>query len=81
MLHVHLVRLLLTESNHVTEGPNSLTTLRYWLVLSLMFLSEMLLEQITLSPTCSVFKLVFLIWCVLPIQSNGTSIIFEQVNW
>ena len=57
-----------------------MNTIRYWCVLSLIFLAEMFLDQITLSPGCSLIKLAFLIWCVLPVDSNGTSIIFEQVT-
>ena len=61
-------------------GPNALNIIRYWCVLSIIFLAEMFLEQITLSPGFSLLKLLFLVWCVLPIDSNGTSIIYEQVR-
>ena len=57
-----------------------MSTLRYWLVLSLMFLAELFLDQVSLSPGCSVLKLIFLVWCVLPIDNNGTLLIYENVR-
>ena len=65
------------------EGPtNGLATLRYWLVLSLIFLAELFLDQVSfsLSPGCSVLKVMFLAWCVLPIDNNGTVLIWENVG-
>ena len=67
-----------------SEGPSSgLSTLRYWLVLSLIFLTELFLDQVSLSlsPSCSVLKLFFLAWCVLPVDNNGTLLIWENVRF
>jgi len=61
-------------------GPNNgMSTLRYWLVLSLIFLTELFLDQVSLSPGFSVLKLLFLVWCVLPIDNNGAMLIYENV--
>ena len=67
-----------------SEGPSSgLSTLRYWLVLSLIFLTELFLDQVSLSlsPSCSVLKVLFLAWCVLPVDNNGTLLIWENVRF
>ena len=75
---------LITSLNytvHAISGPNNgMSTLRYWLVLSLIFLTELFLDQVSLSPGFSVLKLLFLVWCVLPIDNNGAMLIYENVK-
>ena len=66
-----------------STSSSSLSLLRYWLVLSLIFLTELFLDQVSLSlsPSCSVLKLFFLAWCVLPVDNNGTLLIWENVRF
>ena len=56
---------------------NQLT--RYWLVLSLVFLSELFLDQLNLSPSVTLLKLAFMFWCVAPMQYNGSHVIYDKV--
>ena len=57
---------------------NQLT--RYWLVLSLVFLSELFLDQLNLSPSVTLLKLAFMFWCVAPMQYNGSHVIYDKVT-
>ena len=59
---------------------NSLATLRYWLVLSCIFLSELFLDQLNLSPGITLVKIAFMFWCVAPMQYNGSNFIYEKVT-
>ena len=52
---------------------------RYWLGLSLVFLSELFLDQLNLSPSLTLLKLAFMFWCVAPWQYNGSHLIYDKV--
>ena len=67
-----------------TGGPSSssssLSLLRYWLLLSSLFLSELFLDQLNLSPTFFLLKLAFMLWFVAPLEYNGSQLLHEQVG-
>eukprot|EP00091_Calanus_sinicus_P005937 TRINITY_DN16485_c0_g1_i2.p1 TRINITY_DN16485_c0_g1~~TRINITY_DN16485_c0_g1_i2.p1 ORF type:complete len:123 (-),score=4.02 TRINITY_DN16485_c0_g1_i2:64-432(-) len=58
---------------------NGLSALRYWLVLSGIFLSELFMDQLNLSPGFTIIKIGFMFWCVAPLEYNGSSFIFEKI--
>jgi len=58
--------------------------LRYWVVLGVFSLIELLLDLVInpLSysfPTYLVVKCLFLVWCMLPVSWNGSDLLFNQV--
>merc|ERR1711971_227928 len=59
--------------------------LRYWVVLGVFSLVELLLDPVInpLSysfPTYLVVKCLFLVWCMLPVSWNGSDLLFNQVD-
>ena len=54
---------------------------RYWLVLTMVFLTELFLDQLNLSPSFTLLKLAFMFWCVAPMEYNGSHVIYEKVEW
>eukprot|EP00092_Neocalanus_flemingeri_P012726 GFUD01013713.1.p1 GENE.GFUD01013713.1~~GFUD01013713.1.p1 ORF type:complete len:163 (+),score=29.46 GFUD01013713.1:62-550(+) len=58
---------------------NGLSALRYWLLLSSIFLTELLMDQLNLSPGFTIIKLGFMFWCVAPIENNGSHFILEKI--
>merc|ERR1711862_320069 len=59
--------------------------LRYWVVLGVFSLIELLLDLVInpLSysfPTYLVVKCLFLVWCMLPVSWNGSDLLFNQVH-
>jgi len=70
----------LQHSNMAGGGSNNtLAIFRYWLVLSLVFLSELFLDQLNLSPGFTILKLAFMFWCVAPIEYNGSHVIYDKI--
>ena len=65
---------------NIGSNSNSLATFRYWMVLSFVFLSELFLDQLNLSPGFTVIKLAVMFWFVAPIENNGSSLIWEKVT-
>ena len=66
-----------------TGGPSSsssLSLLRYWLLLSSLFLSELFLDQLNLSPTFFLLKLAVMLWFVAPLEYNGSALLHEKVG-
>ena len=59
---------------------SGLSLLRYWLVLSLLFLSELCLDQLNLSPTFFLLKLAVMLWFVAPVEYNGSQLLHEKVG-
>ena len=59
---------------------NGLSALRYWLLLSFVFLTELFMDQLNLSPGFTIIKLGFMFWCVAPLDYNGSSFIYENVG-
>merc|ERR1712241_44445 len=58
--------------------------LRYWVVLGVFSLLELLLDPVVNPisysfPTYLVVKCLFLVWCMLPVSWNGSDILFNQV--
>ena len=62
-------------------STSSFSFLRYWLVLSSLFLSELFLDQLNLSPMFFLLKLAFMLWFVAPVEYNGSHLLHEQVGW
>ena len=62
-----------------STSSSSLSLLRYWLVLSSLFLSELFLDQLNLSPTFFLLKLAFMLWFVAPLEYNGGHLLHEKV--
>ena len=70
-----------TISAVMTENiEDDLTWLKYWSVLSLFSIIELVLD-----PLANHFKgymltkFVFLLWCMAPMDGNGSNLIFSQV--
>ena len=61
-------------------STSSFSFLRYWLVLSSLFLSELFLDQLNLSPMFFLLKLAFMLWFVAPVEYNGSHLLHEQVG-
>ena len=68
----------LTSPHNVTHN---VSIPRYWLVLTMVFLSELFLDQLNLSPTFTLIKLAFMFWCVAPMEYNGSHVIYEKVTF
>ena len=87
--HGETVRLLLgflypsykTITAVMTESrEDDLLWLKYWSVLSLFSLVELLLDPLVHHFTWYLLaKCVFLIWCMAPMEQNGSNLIFSQV--
>ena len=70
------VQAILTE-----DTEDDLTWLRYWVVLAMVTLVEMVLDpMVDFFPFYLIAKCSFLIWCMAPSSNNGVSFIFTQVN-
>merc|ERR1712025_470811 len=69
----------------LSDSPeSSVAWLRYWVVLGVFSVVELLLDPLinplTYSfPTYLVTKCLFLVWCMAPVAWNGSDIIFNQV--
>jgi len=69
----------------LSDSPeSSVAWLRYWVVLGVFSVVELLLDPLinplTYSfPTYLVIKCLFLVWCMAPVAWNGSDIIFNQV--
>merc|ERR1712112_109875 len=69
----------------LSDSPeSSVAWLRYWVVLGVFSVIELLLDPLinplTYSfPTYLVTKCLFLVWCMAPVAWNGSDIIFNQV--
>ena len=70
----------------LSDSPeSSVAWLRYWVVLGVFSVVELLLDPLinplTYSfPTYLVIKCLFLVWCMAPVAWNGSDIIFNQVR-
>ena len=54
--------------------------LRYWVIISIFYLAEYLLDLLHFLPFYHVFKISFIIWCLLPDPLSGSKILFELVK-
>ena len=55
--------------------------LRYWVVLSAFSMLELVLDMMMAwMPGYLIAKCVFLVWCMAPVQNNGSNIIFNMVS-
>jgi len=62
-----------------TGSPEeSMPWLRYWVVLSIALILELLLEKIE-GTAFTIVKLVFVAWCLAPVEFNGTDLVFQYV--
>ena len=65
---------LLVPAYHTMQANigsnNGLSALRYWLALSFVFLTELFMDQLNLSPGFTIIKLGFMFWCVAPLDYN-----------
>ena len=69
------------SSPHPHNVTHNVSIPRYWLVLTMVFLSELFLDQLNLSPTFTLIKLAFMFWCVAPMEYNGSHVIYEKVTF
>merc|ERR1712042_236127 len=69
----------------LSDSPeSSVAWLRYWVVLGVFSVVELLLDPLVNPLTYSfpaylVLKCLFLVWCMAPVTWNGSDIIFNQV--
>ena len=54
--------------------------LRYWVIISIFYLAEYLLDLLHFLPFYHVLKISFIIWCLLPDPLSGSKILFELVK-
>ena len=55
--------------------------LRYWVVMSSFSILELVLDlMVSWVPGYLIAKCVFLVWCMAPIQNNGSNILFNMVS-
>ena len=52
--------------------------LRYWIVLAFALVMELLLEKID-GVYFTLFKLIFVLWCISPVYYNGSQVVFTHV--
>ena len=70
----------------LSDSPeSSVAWLRYWVVLGVFSVVELLLDPLINPlvysfPTYLVLKCLFLVWCMAPVEWNGSDIIFNQVS-
>ena len=74
-----LLPAILSLNISATGGPEeSLPWLRYWVVLGIALLLEFLLEKLE-GVVFTVVKLVFMLWCLAPVEYNGSDVVFQYV--
>ena len=61
-------------------GNSSFSLVRYWTFLTLIFLSELFLDQLNLSPSFTLVKLAIMLWFVAPVDYNGSHFLYEKVR-
>jgi len=62
------------------DKEDDLTWLRYWVVLSVVHLVELVIDPLVdFFPGYLLAKCAFLFWCMAPVQNNGANMIFSQV--
>jgi receptor expression-enhancing protein 5/6 len=68
------------------ESPGtSVSWMKYWVVLGVFSVIELLLDLVLNPlpysfPTYLVLKCTFLVWCMAPIDMNGSDVIFNNVS-
>lgn len=74
-----LLPAILSLNISATGGPEeSLPWLRYWVVLGIALLLEFLLEKLE-GVVFTIVKLVFVLWCLAPVEYNGSDVVFQYV--
>ena len=68
------------QQAHGTNTSNPISLLRYWLILTAIFLSELALDQLNLSPCFTLVKLAIMLWFVAPVDYNGSHFLYEKVS-
>ena len=62
------------------EMDDDLIWLKYWAVMSLFSMLELVVDPLVdFFPGYLLAKCVFLLWCMAPIDENGSNLIFSQV--
>ena len=63
------------------DTEDDLTWLRYWVVLALVTLVEMVLDpMVDFFPFYLLAKCSFLVWCMAPSDKSGSNLVFTQVR-
>jgi len=62
------------------ERDDDLSWLRYWVVISLFLVLEIVLDKIPLLPSLVLPKLCFILWFLLPDPCSGTKIVFDLIQ-
>merc|ERR1712059_228375 len=62
------------------DHDDDMTWLRYWVVLSFVHMVELVVDPLVdFFPGYLLTKCAFLVWCMAPIENNGSNLIFTQV--
>eukprot|EP00090_Calanus_glacialis_P012171 TRINITY_DN20652_c0_g1_i1.p1 TRINITY_DN20652_c0_g1~~TRINITY_DN20652_c0_g1_i1.p1 ORF type:complete len:200 (-),score=75.21 TRINITY_DN20652_c0_g1_i1:44-604(-) len=62
------------------DKDDDMAWLRYWVVLSSFSILELVLDlMVAWVPGYLIAKCAFLVWCMAPVQNNGSNIIFNMV--
>ena len=63
------------------DKDDDMAWLRYWVVLSSFSILELVLDlMVAWVPGYLIAKCAFLVWCMAPVQNNGSNIIFNMVS-
>ena len=58
---------------------DDLSWLRYWVVIALASVPELVLDKLNFLPHYNILKYGFIGWCLVPGPLSGSEIIFQQV--
>ena len=81
-LIVFLVPALLTiESVDTSSLDDDKSWLRYWVVISILYILELPMDKLEFLPGYTMAKMMLVGWCLLPGPFSGTNIIFKIVSF
>ena len=63
-----------------TDKEDDLSWMRYWVVISIFSLLELPLDSLKFLPYYTMAKLAFILWLLMPGQTSGSKLIFDQVG-
>ena len=61
------------------DKEDDLSWLRYWVVIAIASVPELVLDKLSILPNYNVLKYVFIGWCLVPGSLSGSEILFHQV--
>ena len=62
------------------DKEDNLSWLRYWVVIAIASVPELVLDKLSIFPKYNILKYVFIGWCLVPGSLSGSQILFQQVQ-